>query len=130
MGGSFRRMIAATPARGTVATGRGCARLELSATNNQTKGFIMSDHDQDASTTPGSTLRTLRRSTSDRMLGGVCGGLAQHFGIDPALVRIAFVLLAIAGSTGVLLYLLLWAMVPEEGSDRAFGHRFGLGRRP
>ena len=90
----------------------------------------MSDHDQAPSTTtPGSTLRALRRSTSDRMLGGVCGGLAQHFGIDPVLVRIAFVLLTIAGSTGLLLYLLLWALVPEDGADQAVGYRFGLGRR-
>ncbi len=89
----------------------------------------MVDHDQTPPVTPGNTLRTLRRSTSDRMLGGVCGGLAQHFGIDPVLVRIAFVLLTIAGSTGLLLYLLLWALVPEDGSDQAFGHRFGLGRR-
>ena len=70
----------------------------------------------------------LRRSGTDQMIGGVCGGLAELLDVDPVLVRIAFVLLALAGSTGLLLYLLLWAIVPPAGSDRSFAHRFS--RRP
>ena len=89
------------------------------------------DHDPfDRPAAPGRTLRRLRRSSSDRMVGGVCGGIAAYVGIDPVLVRIGFILLSIAGATGLLLYLLLWAVVPAEGSDRAFAHRVGLGRRP
>lgn len=51
------------------------------------------------------------RSRSDHMLGGVAGGLAQYFNLDPTLVRLAFVLLAFAGF-GVLAYLILWVVVP------------------
>jgi phage shock protein C len=64
------------------------------------------------------------------MLTGVCGGLAQQFGIDPLLVRLGFILLTLAGSTGLVLYLLLWLIVPVEGSNEALGHRLPFpGRR-
>jgi phage shock protein C len=46
------------------------------------------------------TPKRLYRSRTDRMIAGVCGGLAKHFGIDPTLVRLAFVILALAGMSG------------------------------
>ncbi len=49
------------------------------------------------------------------MIAGVCGGLAEYFGIDPTLVRIAAVVLALANGVGLLAYLVLWIVVPEEG---------------
>lgn len=55
----------------------------------------------------------LTRSESDRMLVGVCGGLGAYFGIDPTIVRIVFVLLAVFGGSGVVLYLALWLIVPR-----------------
>ena len=60
----------------------------------------------------------LARSTADRKIAGVCGGLAAWFGWDPALVRIAYVLLSIlsAAFPGILVYLLLWLVMPEEGA--------------
>ena len=59
--------------------------------------------------------RTLRRSRSDRRLAGVCGGLAAYFGISPTVVRIIFVLLGLpGGAPGILLYLFLWIVMPEE----------------
>jgi phage shock protein C len=62
--------------------------------------------------------KRLTRSRSDRMLAGVCGGLADYFGIDPVLIRLAFVLFEVltAGAGGILLYVILWAIMPEEGS--------------
>lgn len=57
----------------------------------------------------------LTRSQHDRVLGGVCGGLARTWQIDVTLVRLAFVLLALAGGTGILLYLLLLILMPLEG---------------
>jgi phage shock protein C len=54
----------------------------------------------------------LRRSGTDRMLGGVCGGLADHLGIDALLWRVGFVALTLAGGAGVLVYLLLWVLMP------------------
>ena len=54
----------------------------------------------------------LRRSSTDRMVGGVCGGLAEHVGIDALLWRIGFVALTVAGGSGVLVYLALWVLMP------------------
>jgi phage shock protein PspC (stress-responsive transcriptional regulator) len=53
------------------------------------------------------------------MIGGVCGGLGNYFGIDPSLVRLAFVLLFVFGGSGFLLYLILWIVLPEEGRTYA-----------
>ncbi|RBY79552.1 PspC domain-containing protein [Geodermatophilus sp. TF02-6] len=62
----------------------------------------------------------LRRSGTDRMLGGVCGGLAEYSGIDAVLWRAGFVGLTVAGGAGVLVYLLLWVLMPAGplGPDR------------
>ena len=56
----------------------------------------------------------LYRSQTDRMVAGVCGGLARNFNIDPTVIRLVFVVLALAGGPGVLLYLLLWIITPIE----------------
>jgi phage shock protein PspC (stress-responsive transcriptional regulator) len=56
----------------------------------------------------------LRRSRSDRWLGGVCGGFAVITGVESWIWRLVLVVLALFGGTGVLLYLLLWIFVPEE----------------
>ncbi len=58
--------------------------------------------------------KRLTRSTSERMLAGVAGGVAQYFDMDPTLVRLIFVLLAAAGGPGVLIYLVMWLIVPED----------------
>lgn len=57
--------------------------------------------------------RILTRSETNRMVAGVCGGLGEHFGIDPTIVRIVFVLLSVFGGSGVVLYLVLWLIVPR-----------------
>jgi phage shock protein PspC (stress-responsive transcriptional regulator) len=54
----------------------------------------------------------LRRSRTDKILGGVSGGLAEYSGIDALLWRVGFVALALAGGTGVIVYLLLWVLMP------------------
>ncbi len=55
------------------------------------------------------------RNSSDKMLGGVCSGVAAYFQIDPALVRVLFAVLTLGGwGTGILLYGALWAFTPEE----------------
>lgn len=58
----------------------------------------------------------LYRSERDRVLGGVCGGLADFFDVDSTLVRIIFVLLTIFGGSGLIIYLVLWIIVPTESS--------------
>jgi phage shock protein C len=58
--------------------------------------------------------RKLYRSTSNRQLAGVCGGLAEYFNLDPTLIRVLFIVLAVLGGSGVLLYLALWIIVPKQ----------------
>ena len=59
--------------------------------------------------------RPLRRSRSNRQLAGVVGGLAEYFGVDPTLLRVAYVVISIVSAAfpGILVYLLLWLLVPE-----------------
>jgi phage shock protein PspC (stress-responsive transcriptional regulator) len=61
--------------------------------------------------------RRLYRSRDERLIGGVCGGLAEYFGIDPVIVRIIAVALVFAGGAGILAYLAAWLLVPEAGAD-------------
>ena len=61
--------------------------------------------------------QSLYRSKSDRMIAGVCGGLAKRFSIPSIWVRLAFVLIVFLGGAGFLIYLFLWIIMPEE--DRA-----------
>ncbi len=58
--------------------------------------------------------RRLYRSQKERMIAGVCGGLAEVLDIDPTIVRLVFVLLALLGGHGILLYLILWLIMPRE----------------
>ncbi len=59
--------------------------------------------------------KTLARSTTDKFLGGVCGGLARYLNLDSGLVRIVTVLAAIFTQVGWIAYLVLWAVLPQEG---------------
>jgi phage shock protein C len=59
----------------------------------------------------------LYRSKTDRMVGGVCGGLGQYLGLDPVIVRLFFVVLAFANGVGMLIYLVMWIIVPYEGQS-------------
>jgi phage shock protein PspC (stress-responsive transcriptional regulator) len=63
-----------------------------------------------------STDRPLRRSRSNRMIAGVVGGLAEHFGLNPTVLRIVYVLVSIlsAAFPGIIVYLVLWLLVPQE----------------
>jgi phage shock protein PspC (stress-responsive transcriptional regulator) len=63
--------------------------------------------------------RRLYRSRTDRKLAGVCGGLAQYFNTDATLMRVLFVVLALLGGPGLVIYLVLWIVVPEEPEDAA-----------
>lgn len=58
--------------------------------------------------------RKLYRSETNRMLAGVCGGLADYFNVDVTLVRVLFVVLAVFGGSGIVLYGAMWLLVPEE----------------
>jgi phage shock protein C len=57
--------------------------------------------------------RKLYRSQTQRMLAGVCGGLAEYFNIDATVVRVLFLILAVFGGSGLVLYLVMWIVVPD-----------------
>ncbi len=85
---------------------------------------------------PGPPVRPqLRRSRTDKIIGGVNGGLAEYSGIDPLLWRVGFIALAFFGP-GILIYPLLWLLMPagptgpDHPADPGFRHRLRKGLTP
>ncbi len=66
----------------------------------------------------------LVRNTHDEMIGGVCSGIAAYFNIDPVIVRLVFVLLALGGGHGILAYLILWIIMPSDEEPVAKANAF------
>ncbi len=58
--------------------------------------------------------KQLRRSKTDKMIAGICGGLGKYFGLDSTILRLVFVLLLIFAGTGLLAYLIMWLVIPYE----------------
>jgi len=63
-------------------------------------------------------VKKLRRSSSDKMIAGVCGGLGEYFDVDPLIFRLIFAVMIIFGGTGVLAYIILWILIPEDNEQR------------
>ena len=61
-----------------------------------------------------SEVRRLYRSQKDRMVGGVCGGLGDFFKVDPIIFRLIFVLMLFGVGSGVLVYIVMMLIIPEE----------------
>ncbi len=62
--------------------------------------------------------RRLYRSRDDRWIAGVCGGLARYFAVDPTPIRLGFILLSLWNGAGVLVYLIMLLVIPEEPSTQ------------
>lgn len=77
--------------------------------------------------------KKIQRNTQDKMLAGVCSGLADYFDIDVTLIRVAFVVAFLAGFSGGLAYLILWVIVPVKrampGNYYSDGGRFNVDYR-
>lgn len=58
--------------------------------------------------------KKLYRSESDRMLGGVCGGIAEVYDFDPSLIRLITLFLVLSAGSGLLVYLIAWIIIPTE----------------
>lgn len=71
--------------------------------------------------TPAGGPRVVRRSRSERLVAGVCGGVGRYLGVDPVLLRIAFIILALANGLGVIAYVVAWVAIPEERPDQPAG---------
>ena len=59
-------------------------------------------------------VKRLYRSRRNRMIGGVCGGLAEYLDTDPTIIRLALALSILLGGAGILAYLIMWIIIPEE----------------
>jgi phage shock protein C len=67
---------------------------------------------------PAASPRVVRRSRSERVVAGVCGGVGRYLGVDPVLLRIAVIILALANGLGVVAYVVAWVAIPEERPDQ------------
>jgi phage shock protein PspC (stress-responsive transcriptional regulator) len=72
----------------------------------------------------------LRRPVSGRYVGGVAAGLARWFAIDPLLVRVAFIVLTLFGGSGVLVYVVAWLVIPEDGATEPLARAWLQQRGP
>jgi phage shock protein PspC (stress-responsive transcriptional regulator) len=63
------------------------------------------------------TFKKIYRSETNRILAGVAGGLGEYFAIDPTLIRLIFALLMIFGGGGILVYIILWILIPSENNS-------------
>ena len=63
--------------------------------------------------------KRLTRSRTERWIGGVCGGIGNYFNLDPTVIRVIFVLLALIVGGGLLIYLILWLIIPLEPETTA-----------
>src|SRR5215475_5916060 len=94
------------------------------------RGDALVDHSLPKERTTMETTETIReprrltRPRDGRWLGGVCAGLGRYFDLSPAIYRIAFVALALAGGTGILVYIAAWAVIPEEGVEDSWASGF------
>ena len=59
-------------------------------------------------------VKRVYRSKKNKILAGVCGGIAEYFDVDPVLVRLLLVLLVLMGFAGIILYLVAWLIMPEN----------------
>lgn len=74
--------------------------------------------------------RRLTRARDDRIVGGVCGGIARYYDVDPVIPRIVLAVLAVFGGTGIAVYVFAWLLIPEDGNpstrfERWLEHRGG-----
>ena len=64
-------------------------------------------------------MKRLHRSGEERKIAGVCAGLSEYFDLDPVLFRAAFLVLAVVGGLGILLYAVLWLLIPGPAPEGA-----------
>ncbi len=63
-------------------------------------------------------VKRLYRSGKERILGGVCGGVGEYLGVDPTLIRLLWILFSLAYGMGIVLYVIMWMIVPRNPSHK------------
>jgi phage shock protein PspC (stress-responsive transcriptional regulator) len=88
---------------------------EIIRTMGHPNDYTGEEHDEqkDTSSSYSAGYRRMYRDPDNRIIGGVCSGLAAYWRIDPSILRVIFVLLTIFGLAGILIYLILWIVLPE-----------------
>lgn len=61
--------------------------------------------------------KKIYRSKKDSIIGGVCGGIAEYFGIDPTLVRLLAILIVFIGGAGIIAYIIAWIIIPQNPEE-------------
>lgn len=74
--------------------------------------------------------KKLVRTREGRMVAGVCAGLADYFGIDANIIRLILAALVLFGGLGALIYVVAWAVVPEEGEETSIAENLVNKKRP
>jgi phage shock protein PspC (stress-responsive transcriptional regulator) len=73
--------------------------------------------------------KRLYRSSKGQMVAGVCTGLGEYLNVDANLIRLGFAVLTIFGGLGILLYLIAWVILPEEGQDTSIAENMLKSKR-
>jgi phage shock protein C len=63
-------------------------------------------------------MKRLYRSSKNKILCGVCGGIGEYFNVDPTLIRLLWILFCFAGGAGILFYLIAWIIVPKNPNHK------------
>jgi phage shock protein PspC (stress-responsive transcriptional regulator) len=92
---------------------------DMNETTNESGQATSPGPTQQAPLPPHQDLDRLRRSTSNRYIAGVAGGLGRHFNIDPTIIRVLLVVLAFFGGAGLLIYGVCWLFVPKDDAEHA-----------
>src|SRR5689334_6451894 len=69
-------------------------------------------------------MRSLYRNADDQWVAGVCGGLAKQFDVDPSIIRVLMALFCLSGGWGIILYAILWIILPKKPLGHYTGKRF------
>jgi phage shock protein C len=100
-----------------------CGQVEEVLTNLGYAAYLKEEPFPFSSNVFGSGYRRLYRHPFEKVLGGVCSGIAAYLNTDPVLIRALFVVLFFGFGTGLLLYLILWIVVPQAHSlDQLHGN--------
>ncbi len=102
----------------TVALGIGIGYFAVQALKknndaNREEGFEAAESTEAAETTRSAGTKRLHKSAADRKLAGVCGGIAEYFGVDSTIIRLVFALLVVGWGTGIAVYIVSALILPE-----------------
>ena len=89
----------------------------IEETGADEKGNFQEKQNENIASSEPEPAKRLKRSEREKVIGGVCGGIASYFNIDPVIVRIIFAFVALAWGSGVIIYLILWALLPEADAE-------------